>query len=292
MQTSEANYLALEQWQDLASKHRTEVRKWTAPYRQRRASHQPHPVFDFLFTYYPFSLGKLEQWHPGYGIILECPHEAPARFQSKHYQHHDGIVSLNPNSLGEKEINRLKWIYNLLSLTQKRTPHFACHGLHEWAMVYGAQNIRHRESTPLRLSQQEVDHVVQSRPITCSHFDAYRFFSTDALGFNKLKPTLENREHFEQCGCLHTNMDLYKWASKCMPWVGSVLLWQCFQLALKARELDMRASPYDLSSHGYEPVKIETTEGRAQYETLQREISSLAMPLRQQIIDKLARITS
>ena len=73
-------------------------------------------------------------------------------------------------------------------------------------------------------------------------------------------------------------MDLYKWASKCMPWVGSDLLWQCFQLALKARELDMRASPYDLSEYGYEPVKIETPEGRAEYETLQRQISQSPTP--------------
>ena len=85
-------------------------------------------------------------------------------------------------------------------------------------------------------------------------------------------------------------MDLYKWASKCMPWVGSDLLWQCFQLALKARELDMRASPYDLSEYGYDPVKIETPGGRAEYETLQRQISRESVPLRQQLIDTLAQV--
>jgi len=87
-------------------------------------------------------------------------------------------------------------------------------------------------------------------------------------------------------------MDLYKWASKCMPWVGSDLLWQCFKLALKARELDMRASPYDLSEYGYDPVKIETPEGRAEYEIHQREISQLSRPLRQSIIDALGKTTS
>ena len=157
-------------------------------------------------------------------------------------------------------------------------------------MVYQGQDIRHRESTPLRLSQDKIDHLVSTRTITCSHFDAYRFFSPGALTLNKLKPTLDGRQDSEQCGCLHTNMDLYKWASKCMPWVGSDLHWQCFQLALKARELDMRASPYDLGSYGYEPVKIETPEGRAEYETHQREISQLSRPLRQSIIDMLAQV--
>lgn len=85
-------------------------------------------------------------------------------------------------------------------------------------------------------------------------------------------------------------MDLYKWASKCMPWIGSALLWKCFQLALKARELDMRASPYDLSSYGYSPVKIETAGGRAEYENKQREISHLAKPLRQQLIHTLSQV--
>lgn len=287
MLTSDTICLPLAQWQALAAGHRAEVRKWTQPYRRRKASHRPHPVCDFLFTYYPFSPGRLEQWHPGYGVVLECTNKAPERYQTRHYRHLGGTISLDQTTLNQKQTSRLKWIHNLLSLTQQRTPHFACHGLHEWAMVYGAEDIRHRESTPLRLSQREVDQLVETRPISCSHFDAYRFFSSDAIGLNKLKPTLETREQFEQCGCLHTNMDLYKWASKCMPWVGSELLWQCFQLALKARELDMCASPYDLSAYGYQPVKIETPEGRRQYETRQREISRQSVPLRQRLMDAL-----
>jgi hypothetical protein len=290
MQTSETECLPLAHWQDLASRHRIEVKNWTDPYRRRKAAHQEHPVFDFLFTYYPFSLGRLEQWHPGFGHSIACENGCPQRFQSRHYQQQDGIISLNPSSLSSKEITRLKWIHNLLSLTQKRTPHFACYGLHEWAMVYQGQSVRHKDSTPLRLSQAEIDQLVRSRSITCSHFDAYRFFSPGAIPYNKLKPTLNSREDFEQCGCLHTNMDLYKWASKCMPWVGSQLHWDCFQLALKARELDMRASPYDLSEYGYEPVKIETREGRAEYETMQRKISQEAAPLRQHIISILSKV--
>ena len=290
MLTSETNHLQLDQWRHLAEKHRLKVKQWTVPYRRRKASHQQHPVLDFLFTYYPFSLGKLEQWHPGYGIQLECDKKRPERYQTRHYQQLEDIVSLSTDALVDKEVARLEWIHNLLCLTQTRTANFACHGLHEWAMVYQGQDIRHRESTPLRLSQDKIDRLVSTRTITCSHFDAYSFFSPGALTLNKPKLTLDGRQDSEQCGCLHTNMDLYKWASKCMPWVGSDLHWQCFQLALKARELDMRASPYDLGSYGYEPVKIETPEGRAEYETHQREISQLSRPLRQSIIDMLAQV--
>lgn len=290
MPTSEQECLTQTQWQLLSREHLIEVKRWTQPYRRRKASHQPHPVFDFLFSYYPFSPGKLEQWHPGYGIKLICVGLSPKTFHARHYRRDDGHVSLNPETITEKELFRFRWIHNLLSLTQAKTPHFACHGMHEWAMVFRGNEIRHRESTPMRLSQEEIDDIVSSRSITCSHFDAYRFFSPDALAYNKLKPTLDSRPEYEQPGCLHTNMDLYKWASKCMPWVGSTLLWKCFQLALKARELDMRASPYDLSSYGYSPVKIETAGGRAEYETQQHEISHLAKPLRQQLIHTLSQV--
>jgi hypothetical protein len=46
----------------------------------------------------------------------------------------------------------------------------------------------------------------------------------------------------------------------------------------------MRASPYDLSALGYEPVKIETPEGRAQYEREQRDLAAKAADLRQKLL--------
>ncbi|NIP97292.1 MAG: 3-methyladenine DNA glycosylase, partial [Akkermansiaceae bacterium] len=58
-----------------------------------------------------------------------------------------------------------------------------------------------------------------------------------------MQPDLWSREANEQPGCIHANMDLYKWTAKALPWAGSDLLWDCFELALRAREVDMRASP-------------------------------------------------
>jgi len=81
-------------------------------------------------------------------------------------------------------------------------------------------------------------------------------------------------------------MDLYKWSSKLWPWTGSDLIGECFLLALAGRDLDMRASPYDLRALGYEAVTIETAEGRAQYEFEQRELAAKASLLRQKLLER------
>jgi hypothetical protein len=85
-------------------------------------------------------------------------------------------------------------------------------------------------------------------------------------------------------------MYLYKWAAKTMPWAGSDLLLDCFELALALRDLDMRASPYDLSEWGREPVFIETQDGRRVYEEEQRRLAASALPLRGRLIAVLSRM--
>ena len=79
-------------------------------------------------------------------------------------------------------------------------------------------------------------------------------------------------------------MDLYKWTFKLAPWCPSELIADTFELASDIRELDMRASPYDLTSYGYTAVPIETSEGRAQYEKSQREFAERARPLRRRLM--------
>jgi hypothetical protein len=49
----------------------------------------------------------------------------------------------------------------------------------------------------------------------------------------------------------------------------------------------MRASPYDLSAWGLEPVRIETAEGRRIYEMEQRRLAEAALPLRERLIATL-----
>ena len=85
-------------------------------------------------------------------------------------------------------------------------------------------------------------------------------------------------------------MDLYKWAAKAMPWIGTELLLDCFETAIELRDLDMRASPYDLRAWGREPICIETAAGRRIYEIEQRRLALLAMPLRSRLISALQTI--
>lgn len=275
----------LATWKSLAKKHRALVERVTGPMRDRKSRGQKHPVYDFLHTYYSFSLGRLERWHPGVGTVLVD--DPSSDFPPKYYRRENGLIFVDPSNLTEKGRARLGWILNLLKLTQNRAPHLACHGLHEWAMVYSGADVRHRESAPLRLPQDEIDALVASRPISCSHFDAFRFFAPAATRFNRLSPSLLTREAHEQPGCIHANMDLYKWAYKSSPWISSDLLARTLFFAIEARKIDMRASPYDLTSFGYEPIPVETPEGRRQYEHEQLALSRKGLPIRAELINSL-----
>jgi hypothetical protein len=275
-------------WKIRADQYSQMVKSWTEPYRQRKGEGTKHPVYDFLFSYYSYPMAKLETWHPGFGVLLEAAPEH--HFNSQYYREINGTIFIDPTMIPEHRTPSLRWIQSLLEVIQNRTASFSCFGLHEWAMVYQVAKVRHQEHAPLRLSQKETNTVVESRNIRCSHYDAYRFFSEPAQGFNKLNPEKENRLDYEQPGCLHTNMDLYKWCYKAMPWMPSELLWRCFILAKDIRELDMRASPYDLTEYNLSPVKIETKEGRDEYEHLQRALSARAAPIRKDLIEELDKI--
>ena len=79
-------------------------------------------------------------------------------------------------------------------------------------------------------------------------------------------------------------MDLYRFCYKIAPWIESELLADAFELTRFARELDMRASPYDLREMGFDPIRVETSDGRAQYVRLQQKISRRAQAVRQRVL--------
>jgi hypothetical protein len=151
-------------------------------------------------------------------------------------------------------------------------------------MVYRSSKRRH-QGVPLRFSEDEVARVVETHTLCCSHFDAFRFFTSAAGPRNRFQLVPENRLQHEQRGCLHVNMDLYKWACKLQPWTSSHLVIDCLELAFAIREIDMRASPYDLVALGYSPIKIETLSGKDEYESHQRRFTEEAVPLRNQLVE-------
>ena len=62
--------------------------------------------------------------------------------------------------------------------------------------------------------------------------------------------------------------------------MASELTLDCLDLAAEARVLDMRASPYDLTGYGFDPIAVETPAGRAEYVRIQQDIAARAAPLR------------
>jgi len=101
---------------------------------------------------------------------------------------------------------------------------------------------------------------------------------------------MESMEKLEQPGCLHTNMDLYRWAHKLHPWIGSDLVADTFEVAIEARTLDMRASPYDLREYGLEPICIETAAGRDEYRRLQSLLAVQSAPVRRRLLMACRRL--
>jgi hypothetical protein len=271
--------LTFAEWTSYATDHRRRVDALLAGHLERRQRREAHPVEDFLFTYYPTRPNQLRVWHPGPGVRLLEASEYGGR---RGYLVVDGAAALDPAEIARRA-DSVAWIRQLLASTFDRQPQFGCFGLHEWAMVYRTSDVRH-EKWPLRLGAAGTDQVVESHKISCSHFDAFRFFTSSARPLNVLQPSRESQPLLEQGGCLHANMDLYKWACKLMPFTPSSLVLDCFELARDIRTLDMRASPYDLAALGYSPVRIETPEGKAEYTATQRSFADRARPLRRQLV--------
>ncbi|WP_083935780.1 3-methyladenine DNA glycosylase, partial [Saccharomonospora halophila] len=264
--------------------HADRMRPWTEPHRRRRSRGEPHPVLDFLFTYYSHPPTHLARWQPGPDVVLTG--EQARRFLGRSgYRETDAGISVDPAAFTDRLARTTRHSVTLLEAVDRRRPRLNCFGLHEWAMVYRADPDRIRHSqVPLRLGSAGTDEVVETSDLRCGHFDAFRFFTDEAVPRNRYRPTRDTQVELDQPGCLHVGMDLYKWAYKLGPFVPAELVADCFELAADIRTLDMRASPYDLRGFGYPPVRIETAEGRAEYARAQAGFARRAAPLRGRLI--------
>jgi hypothetical protein len=285
---SPMTFLAESEWRDRQSAHERRVRAWTDPHQARAARGEKHPVYDFLFHYYAFRPAWLRRWHPGPDVALAGGAREFLRWpEYRDVATDDGraAVMIDPAALPPHRREFVTWLRTLLTAMAARPAFFGCHGLHEWAMVYRQtpDELRHN-AWPLRFAAAELARIVETSAICCSHFDAFRFFTAPARPLNKLQPTRPEAVQLEQRGCLHANMDLYKWAFKLAPFTPAELTADAFELARDIREIDMRASPYDLRALGFEPIAIETAAGRAEYEYHQREFTTRGEPLRARLI--------
>lgn len=317
--------LPAAQWRAAAESHRARIAAYTEPLRQLHAAGVRHPVHDFLFSYYSLTPGALERWHPGAGTVLAAhpgpdagpepdAGRSPAAVGHQDGEHRtsgpgagagwkfyrwvqpragleDGGWTVDVPAFAARRTSMIEFAGRILSLTAQRPARLACFGLHEWAMAYRSEvhGVRH-STVPLRLGAEGTDAVVEAQRIECSHFDAFRFYAPEAAPLNALQPTRETQADLEQPGCLHANMDVYKWAYKLLPAVSSDLVADCFELAWRIRTMDMRASPYELADWGLAPIRIETPAGRAEYVRLQRGFADEANMLRRRLLAELETV--
>lgn len=268
-------------WRDRAARHRERLVAFVDDRLARTARREKHPVRDFLFEYYSYRPAHLLRWTPGPAVLLEAAR--PDDLPWNEFVATDGGLVLPTTSFPDHRRPFLRWALNYLEGIAARPPLFGCFGLHEWAMVYRTPEVRHAR-TPLRLAPDAIAAVVERVQLCCTHFDAYRFFTPAAVPRNRHALTRDLTDHLDQRACVHVTMDLYKYAYKLAPWVEAELIADAFELAWRARELDMRASPYNLRALGFEPIGIETPGGRDEYVRGQRELADFAVPIRERLI--------
>lgn len=270
--------LPRSEWQTRMAAHEHRADELLATYRYR---HEKHPVFDFLFNYYPVRPKHLRQWHPGVGTLLADASDAP-HATWRDYVTADGDVGLDLAAFWSRRGDAMDHIHRLLVNSEANPSRFECFGLHEWAMLYQSTETRH--DLPLRLGQEGTDEVVETHRIRCTHYDAFRFFTPPARSLNLTVLERTDKVNVEQAGCVHATMDLYKWAWKMGPLVPGELFLDTLELAVDARILDMEASPYDCRELGFSVVAIETPEGKAEYVRRQRDLADRAKPMRSRLV--------
>jgi hypothetical protein len=279
--------LPREVWDLRARLHKQRVQPWIAPYLQQKSRQAKHPVYDFLFQYYSFRPAQLARWSPGPNVAIEAGQIDDLPGSPKTWERADQGWKVVPFPNARHEY--LEWAIRFLGTTAMRDPNFCCFGLHEWAMVYREESVRHSD-VPLRLSRSAIASVVDSQNLVCTHFDAFRFFTEPARKRNQTALRRETTVEMDQSGCIHVNMDLYRFCYKIAPWIESELLADAFELARFAREIDMRASPYQLREIGFEPIRVETADGRAEYVRFQRKIFERALPIRHRVLAAYRRL--
>lgn len=215
----------------------------------------------------------------------------PAVFYNRH---------INPSTYTDDEKKQIlktiapfQWYSSIMQTTLESEPILHCHGLHEWAMQYHPEgappppSAKYQSALPLRVSREVINETVERKGISCTHVDALRFFAPAAGPLNHHGSSLERTDQLrlEQKACVHAHMDLFKIALKLQPFIDTELLGDVLEISLMARRLDVEASPYDATAYGASIVPVETPEGRKMYRERQRELMSLAEPIRKRLLE-------
>ena len=275
-----------------------------ATLKERRHSVKEHPIYNFLHTYYRYSAEELRLYSPGFGETVQIDDDGETdlllhpRFRRRLADDSNSVTYDLQQQGGLEAEGRYGWIQlsrarDLLQATSDRAPNFGCFGLHEWAMLY-REHPKHQQRA-LRVSPKTIDSVVEAEgSLKCTHYDAFRFFEPMAQGLNSVHLSRAVQAEHEQPACIHASMDLFKYAFRLYPLCSGDLLARTLEAALRARIIDMRASPYDVSAFEgcEEPICVETQEGRKLYVQEQTELMRLAAPLRLELLAAYNRVLS
>src|SRR5262245_48196967 len=182
-----------------------ELEPFAAACEERRSRNFTHPVDDFIFDYYSLRPSRLRRWSPGPGVLL-----LDATIEDVDHGHcfvaqGDGIML---PAYPDHRRMFLRWLIEYWQAVAARPPAPGCFGLHEWAMVYQTEDIRHA-TTPLRLTAAGIAEVVESNEVRCTHFDAFRFFTPAAKPRNRIALSRAATSENDQPGCVHVTMDLF-----------------------------------------------------------------------------------
>lgn len=289
---SEKRVLTKDEWRTQRDAHERCVDAWINPHLERRRRGERHPIEDFLWDYYPYRPSALRRWNPGPAVTLldvDGSEDLPAGFVVNEDHAAEFSWDAVPARQRERLATELGWVCRLLHGMAQRPAGFGCFGMHEWAMVLHQPAPDHRHHTwPMRVTAQEIQDAIDDVGLRCTHFDAWRFFTPAATALNPWPLSRNTQPERDQSGCLHANMDVYKWSMRMQPLVPSSVVTQAFALARRIRHLDMAASPYDFSALGVEPIAVELPVGRAAYVRQQRDFAQEAATLRVELLDYLS----
>ena len=268
--------------------------------KARKHAVRMHPIYNFLHTYYRYSAEELKLYTPGVGAGVQLENAQDLALMHPTFRRvHERCVSYSLDGPLPAD-GRYGWIQlsrvrDILRNTEENPPSLGCFGLHEWAMLYRG-NPPHQTGLSLRVSQHTIDAVVETEGnMKCTHYDAYRFFHPDAKPLNSLpRLSREVQPQHEQPACIHASMDLFKFAYKLYPLCSAELLHATLAAALKARKIDMRASPYDVSAYEgcEEAIRVETPEGKKSYIHEQIQLMKESAPLRSQLREAYEAVLS
>jgi hypothetical protein len=130
------------EWRERKAAYEERVRPWAEDRTSRMRRGEKHPVHDFLFEYYPFRPSYLLRWSPGFDVLLIGAGATDLGW-TRGFEERDGGRILPATAFPAHRVDHLRRTLTQLRAVASREPFFGCFGLHEWAMVYRAETVRH-----------------------------------------------------------------------------------------------------------------------------------------------------